>query len=205
MNALGQFLDAREDRDREEQAADERWLREGADVDAAERLLSWDRWLADQLGQTLKWPADPAARARLIRQCAAEITVLVRQLRGRGWLLDGKALAAHVQALLGPIAKAQQAGKIGDFWPYFRAAVARYVGNHSDEIAAHARRTGANEGAQAIGTILGGLAVIRRTSMTELLTERAAEIATEKKEKLRDRQQRLRAQASAADSQLNLL
>lgn len=205
MNVLDQFLSDRESGGREQRAADERWMIEGAGIEPAERLLLWDRWLVGLLTKSLQWPGDEAARVRLIRQCAAEITTLAKQLRGRGWLLDGRELAKHVQGLLEPIAKAQQAGKVGDFWPYFRAAVGRYVGNHSDEIAAHARRTGSNEGAQAIGALLGGLAVVRQASMTELLTERAGEIATAKKETLRDRQQRLRAKTPAPDSQLTLL
>ena len=205
MNVLEQYLHDREAGGREQREADERWMIEGAGIEPAERLLLWDRWLVGLLAKSLQWPAEVGARERLIRQCAAEITTLARQLRGRGWLLDGKALAGHVQALLEPVAKAQQAGKVGDFWPYFRAAVSRYVGNHSDEIAAHARRTGSNEGAQAIGALLGGLAVVRQASMTELLTDRAAEIVSAKKETLRDRQQRLRAKASAPDSQLTLL
>lgn len=205
MNVLGSYLEAREDRRREQRTADDLWLREGAGIDPAERLLSWDRWLAEKLATSLRWPAEPAARERLIRQCAAEITVLARQLRGRGWLLDGKALAAHVQALLEPIAKAQQAGKIGDFWPYFRAAVGRYVGSHAEEIQAHARRTGADESGLMIGAILSGLNILRPVSMTELLTERAGEIASAKQETLRAKQAKLRAKSQAADAQLDLL
>jgi hypothetical protein len=207
MNVLGGYLDAREARQSAAHAKeerDERWLHETAGIDPAERLLSWDRWLADKLATSLRWPAESAARERLIRQCAAEITVLARQLRGRGWLLDGKALATHVQALLEPIAKAQQAGKIGDFWPYFRAAVSRYVGAHAEEIQAHARRTGADEAGQSIGAILGGLSILRPASMTELLTERAAELASAKLETLRAKQAKLRAK-SHANAQLDLL
>lgn len=205
MDVLSQHLTDRESRLNEQAGADDRWMREGAGIDPAERLLKWDRWLVGLLAKLLQWPTEAGARERLIRQCAAEITTLARQLRGRGWLLDGRELAKHVQGLLEPIAKAQQAGKVGDFWPYFRAAVGRYVGNHSDEIAALGRRTGSSEGAQAIGALLGGLAVVRQASMTELLTERAGEIATAKKETLRDRQQRLRAKTPAPDSQLTLL
>lgn len=204
MDVLSQHLHDRESRAHEQAGADERWMREGAGIDPAERLLMWDRWLIAELTKSLLWPHDPAARARLIRQSAAEITVLARQLRGRGWLLDGKALAGHVQALLQPIAKAQQAGKVGDFWPYFRAAVGRYVGSHAEEIQAHARRTGRDEAGQSIGAILGGLSVIREASLTELLTQRAGEIVEAKQTTLRERQQRLRAK-SAPDDQLSLL
>ena len=96
-------------------------------------------------------------------------------------------------------------GAVNDFWPYFRAAVGRYVGQHSDEIAAHARRTGSSEGAQAIGALLDGLPVVKQASMTELLTERSGEIASERKATLRERQQRLRAKRAEAGYQLGLL
>lgn len=210
MNVLGQVLDGREERRAAEAAAEEAWLRERAGVDAAERLASWDRWVRRVLAQTLVWPDDAARRARLVAQCAEELTVMVRQLRGRGWLLDGRALADHVEALLAPVAQAQRARKVGDFWPYFRAAVSRYVGAHAEELQQQARRTGADEGAQSIGAVLGGLSLLQRgeaPSMVELLTTRAGEVAAAKAETLRARQARARAaeaarKADAAQPQL---
>src|SRR5581483_10723140 len=118
MNIFQQVLDDRDDRRRDQSAAEELWLRERAGIDPAARLLSWDRWLYRKLADALQWPENADSKARLIRQCATEITVLAKELRGRGWLLDGKALAVHVDALLEPIAKAQKAGMVGDFWPY---------------------------------------------------------------------------------------
>lgn len=203
MNVLDQFIHDREAGGIAQREADARWV-EGAGIEPAERLLSWDRWLVGLLAKTLEWPSDEAARARLMRQCAAEITVLARQLRGRGWLLDGKALAAHVQAVLKPVAMAQKAGKVADFWPYFKASVGRYVDSHAEEIQAYARRTGRDEAGQSIGAILGGLSIVKEVSMTELLTARAAEIGTAKKETLRARQSRLRARADCDNSQLGL-
>ena len=199
MNVLGQYLEDREDRGRQLAEGEVRWLREGAGVDAEERLKQWDSWLMGTLAKSLQWPGDEDARWRLIRQCAAEITVLARQLRGRGWLLDGKALAGHVQDLLAPVAEAQRAGKIGDFWPYFRAVVARYVGNHSDEIAAHARRTGVEEGAQTLGAVLSGLAVVREASLTELLAGRGREIGAAKAETAKQRYARLAREKAKAE------
>lgn len=196
MNVIGQLLDAREDRARAERAADERLLAERAGIDAAERLAAWDRWVARVLAESLVWPADAARRERLRGQCAAELTVVAQQLRGRGWLLDGTALAAHVRALLAPIGAAQRAGKVGDFWPYFRAAARRYVGANAEEIQRQAKRTGADEGAQTIGAVLGALAV-RGESLTELLTRRAGEVAEAKGERLRDQQARQRASEAA--------
>lgn len=175
MNVLGQFLDQREDHSRDRSDADLRWLKERAGIDPAERLQRWDAWLQTTLSKTLVFPAG-AGGTRLLTQCAAEITRMVRQLRGRGWLLEGDALAQHVRACLAPIGQAQRAGKVADFWPYFRASVGRYVGQHAEEIQAHALRSGADEGAQAIGAVLSSLSALRPPSLTELLAERDAEV-----------------------------
>ncbi len=186
--------------------ADRRWLSERGGIDPAERLQKWDAWLVRTLLATLCWPANNAARDRLVRQCAAEMTVMVRHLAGRGWLLDGEALAAHVHAVLKPIAHAQRSGKVADFYPYFRASVSRYVGANAEEIQHHARRTGTDEGARTVGDILSGLR-IRGATMTELLAQRAGEVAVAKAETLRQKQARARAQqrackASAAQPEL---
>lgn len=202
MNVFGQLLDARDDRQQEDREADERWLRERAGIDPAERLQSWDRWLRGLLLKLLAWPSDREARERLLGQCATEMTKLAQQLRGRGWLLDGKELAGHVRGVLEPIGKAQRAGKVGDFWPYFRASVGRYVGAHAEEIQRQARRTGSDEAAQTIGAVLGGLSCMqpRRESMTELLVARADEVKAAKAESLRDKQARLRAKERAREA-----
>jgi len=191
MNLLEQILEDREGRQREKNEADERWMRERGGVEAEERLQSYDRWIRVKLSALLVLPEEPAARARLLAQCASEMTVLVKQLRGRGWLLNGKALAIHINAVLEPIGKAQRAGKVGDFWPYFRASISRYVGANAEEIQQLARRVGAEEGAQSVGALLAGLTVIE--SMTELLARRAVEIGEAKQETLRAKQARLRA------------
>jgi hypothetical protein len=203
MNVLQQLLDEREGRPVVQAEADDRWMRESAGIDPAERLLAWDRWLAGTLAKALQWPNDAARREKLIRQCAAEITGMAKQLRGRGWLLDGDALAKHVRALLAPIAVAQKAGKVGDFWPYFRASVGRYVGTNAEEIQAHARRSGADEGAQSFGAVLAGLGLAkngpanRGPSLTELLAQRAGEVAQAKAEGLREKTARARAKKAA--------
>lgn len=207
MDVIGQLLEEREARARAQSEADERWMRESAGVDAAERLLRWDRWVTGQLAGALRWPEDGAARERLIRQFAVELTVLARQLRGRGWLLDGVELAAHVRACLEPIAKAQKAGKVGvgrELWPYFRACVARYVGAHAEQIQALARRSGGDEGARTFSDALAGLGFggagagrERGASMTELIVTRAGEISEAKAETLRERTARARAKQRA--------
>lgn len=196
MNILQAHLDDREGGRQASAEADRRWLSERGGIDPAERLQRWDAWLRATLFKSLAWPSDATAREKLIGQCAAQITTMVRQLAGRGWLLDGEALAAHVRAVLAPIAAAQKAGKIGDFYAYFRAAVARYVGANAEELQAEARRTGTDEAARTVGEILSGLR-IRGATMTQLLEQRAAEVTTAKAETLRQKQARARARQAA--------
>ena len=187
MNLLGRVLEERDERATETQAADDLWLRERAGIDPEERRASWRRWLRKELEKSLQWPKNETARERLIGQCAAELTVVARQLRGRGWLLDGAALAEHVRACLKPIATAQKKGAVGDFWPYFRASVRRYVGANAEEIQAHARRTGADDGTQTMAGALAALgigkAAQRAPSMTEILADHDAEARRDQAEK----------------------
>jgi hypothetical protein len=197
-------MEAREDAAREEAEADDLWLKERAGIDPAERRASWRRWLCRELEKSLQWPAEQAARERLIGQCAGELTTLARQLRGRGWLLEGKALAGHVRAVIKPVATAQKAGKIGDFWPYFRAAVGRYVGANAEEIQHHARRSGADAGAETMGTLMAVLSdkiERRQASMTEVLAGRSDEIRAAKREKAATKKERAR---TGADPQEEL-
>jgi hypothetical protein len=179
MHVLSELLADRDVQSTATQAADDQWLRERAGIDPEERRAAWRRWVCRELEKVLQWPADKAARERLIGQCAAELTTLVRQLHGRGWLLDGAALADHVRACIAPIATAQKKGTVGDFFPYFRAAVRRYVGAHAEAIQAQARRTGADEGAQTMAGALAALGIgtakPRAKSLTEVIAEREAE------------------------------
>ncbi|HEY0966971.1 MAG TPA: hypothetical protein VGD88_06250 [Opitutaceae bacterium] len=205
MKVWETHLDARADSVSDQAEADTRWLSQHTGIDPAERLMKFDRWLRRQLLNRFIWPQDGAKREKLLRQCAAEMRTMFRDLHGRGWLLDGTALALEVSKLFDPIAKAQRAGKVGEFYPYFRAAVARYVGLNAEEIAAHARRTGSHHGTQSVGAILGALKV-GGASLTELLATRAEEVAVAKQETLRVRQARLRRQETArkADTEARL-
>jgi hypothetical protein len=155
------------------------------DVDPAERLLKWDAWLRATLRKTLRWPASQAAAARLAAQRANQVTVMARQLRRRGWLLDGDALARHVCACLEPVAAAQRAGKTGDFRPCFKAPLRRHAGANAEEIQLHARRAGADAGAQPMGAVpaapgLGSAVKPRGESLTGLITRRADEVSQAK-------------------------
>jgi hypothetical protein len=188
VNVLSEFLDDRAGRKSAEEAADDLWLRERAGIDPDARRESWRRWLRKTLETSLQWPKEDAARERLIGQCASELTVLARQLRGRGWLLEGKALAEHVRAVLEPIGRAQRAGKVRDFWPYFGEAVARYVGAHAEEIQAQARQSGADAGTTSFAAALAGLGIGKARpagpSLTELVTSRDDEVRQAKAAKL---------------------
>ena len=179
MNSIEQYLEDREQRAADTAEADDRWLRERGGIDPDERLQRWDTWLRKTLAETLQWPASKTAAFRLQCQCANEMTTMVRQLRGRGWLLDGDALAQHVRACLAPIAAQQRAGKVEDLWPYFRASIRRYVGANAEEIQLHARRTGADEGAQSMSALMTALNLgavkPKAESLTELITRRAGE------------------------------
>lgn len=180
MNLLGRMLDDRHARAAADEIAEDAWLRERAGVDPAQRREAWRGWLRRKLESVLVWPEDASARDRLIGQCIAEITTLCRQLRGRGWLLDGKELAEHVHELLAPIGAYQRKGKVGDFWPYFRSAVRKYVEAHADEIQAQARRSGADEASQSMAGALAALGIGRAKakgpSLTEIVTDRDAEV-----------------------------
>lgn len=179
MNVLQSIADTRDDLAQREIEADDRWLRERGDIDPEARRISFNRWLKGTLLKLLVMPEDAAAREKLLGKCAAEVTVMIRQLRGRGWLLDGKALAEEVTACLTPIGAYQRAGKVDDLYPYLRSAVRRYVGVHAEELGALARRTGADEGTQSMGALMSGLGLDRLTqdrpvSMPEIITAHVA-------------------------------
>ncbi|MBC8011355.1 MAG: hypothetical protein H7067_14815 [Burkholderiales bacterium] len=179
MNVLQSIADTRDDRAQREIEADDRWLRERAGIDPEERRTSFNRWLKGTILKLLVMPEDAAAREKLLGKCAAEVTVMVRQLRGRGWLLDGKALAEEVTAAVAPIGAYQRAGKVDDLYPYLLTAMRRYVGTHAEELHAKALRTGSHEGTQSLGALMSGLGLDRigkdrPVSMPEIVTAHVA-------------------------------
>lgn len=174
MDILGAIADTREDRARQEAEADDRWLRERAGIDPEERRRSFQSWVKGLLVKSLPLPVD-ARREKILGQCAAEITVMCRQLRGRGWLLDGAALAAEVKACLEPIAAYLRKGNVDDPFAYFRSSVRRYVGAHAEDLQALARRSGRDEATQSMASALsafglGGAAKPREASIVEIVT-----------------------------------
>lgn len=57
-------------------------------------------------------------------------------------MLDGRKLAARITELLDAVATYQRAGKVVEFWPYFKASVERYVGANAEELKEDAMRAG---------------------------------------------------------------
>ena len=98
------------------------------------RLLKFDAWLRQLLVDKITWPADPGRRRKMVEQCRVLVERMVIELRTRGWLFDGKLLAAHVTAAVEEVAKAQAEGRVKDLWPFFRALLQRYVGTRADEL-----------------------------------------------------------------------
>lgn len=125
-----------------EVAREAHYLRQFGGVDRRQALIEWRSEAASLLRASFTWPADAARRERLIGQCLGELEVLARALFERGWLLKQPRLMEMVRACIQPIAAAQAAGKIADFWPYFRRSVRAYVPMHAEEIQHTARRDG---------------------------------------------------------------
>ncbi|MBC8009971.1 MAG: hypothetical protein H7067_07730 [Burkholderiales bacterium] len=139
------------------------FLKQHGGVDRAVALRNWRRDAANLLQATLSWPTDASRRTRLIGQCIGELEGMSRQLYDRGWLLQQDRLLEVARTCLAPIAAAQAAGKIDDFWPYFRASVRRFVPLHAEELQRLARQTGGVVGAADVFAALSGV-----------ITERAA-------------------------------
>lgn len=136
-----------------------------------------------------------------VEQCRIALERVVLDLWRRGWMLDGKALAARITGMLDAVGSYQRAGKVLDFWPYFTASVNRYVGANAEEIQDQARSIGAQ-----MGSILGALRQASEgPSLPELAAMRAAEVAKAKGGTLREKQSRLRSQEAADKAQLPLL
>ena len=176
MNPLQAHLDDREDRASDQAKAEDRWLRERAGIDDPEaRRRSFNAWVKGLLVKMIPLPTDAARREKILGQCAAEITVMCRQLRGRGWLLDGHALAAEVKACVEPIAAYLHKGKVEDPFAYFRSSVRRYVGAHAEDLQGLARRSGRDEATTSIADALSGLGIgrtraSRAPSMVEIVS-----------------------------------
>lgn len=173
------------------------FLRQAGDIDRRQALRRWRAEAAELLASTFThWAADPTRRQRQIGQCIAELEALARALFDRGWLLRHETLMATVRQAIAPVAAAQAAGKIGDFYPYFKASVRRYVPVNADDIQKTARR----EGAQPAGDLmaaLSGLLTARQVSPVEAIGERHAERVQESSKPAARRGRPKRFQAAA--------
>ena len=68
------------------------------ETDPAARLIKFDSWVRAELGKRLDWSWAGAQRERRIEQCRLCMEKLVLDLWRRGWMLDGKKLARHIEA-----------------------------------------------------------------------------------------------------------
>lgn len=116
------------------------WFNQGAKPEA--RLVNFDIWLRVELEDLLDWKWAGLAKEKRLEQCRIQIDGMILALWRRGWMLDGKRLADRITEMLAAIGKAQRAGQVRDFWPYFKASVGRYVGLNAEEIQAEAMSAG---------------------------------------------------------------
>ncbi len=162
-------------------------------------MVAFDRWLRAQLAERLDWSWAGEAREKRIEQCRLQVEGLVLALWRRGWMLDGRRLADRLTAMLDAVGKAQRAGQVRDFWPYFRSTCQRYVGLNAEEIQAEARSAGATIGALVAAITAGGPA--KAATLPELVAQRADETLRAKVA----RQRRQEAGCAADARQLPLL
>lgn len=111
-----------------------------------QRLLDFDRWAKVELAARLDWTWARGQRVKAIGMCHIQLETLLKHLFERGWHLDGKRLAKHITDALDEIRRAQDAGRVEDFWMFFKAVTSRYVGTHAEEIQAEAMSAGAHVG-----------------------------------------------------------
>lgn len=209
MNVLGQHLEERENagagaaqRLDRKKAADV-WMFTGSAPE--DRLLAFDCWARAELAARIDWTWAGAHKDKRIEQCRVVLEKMVLALWKRGWMLSGPQLAKRIEELLDAVGKYQRQGKVADFWPYFKAAVHRYVGLNAEEIQAEATKASAifAPWVKAFGGGRGAGEVF--TSMPELVAQRADEITKVKEPKLREKLARARARSKVTDEQGTLL
>jgi hypothetical protein len=172
------------------------WLNQAAAPEV--RLAKFDRWLIAELDHRLDWAWAGAAKVQRQQQCRIQIDGMVLALWRRGWMLDGKRLAARITEMLDAIGKAQRAEQVRDFWPYFKTSVSRYVGLNSEEIREEAMSAGV-AASDVFRQLTKGLPD-RGPSIPELVAQRANETIRAKLTK--QRAQEARKQADAAQMPL---
>jgi hypothetical protein len=187
-----------------QQALDDREAQpRGQVLPPEERLLRFDAWVRAELASRLDWSWAGVHKEKRIEQCRVYLERMVIALWRRGWMLDGRRLAARIEAMLDAFGTYQRAGKVADFWPYFRATVDRYVGQNAEEIQREALAAGSHV-SQALAAVLAHRPS-QGPSLPELVAQRAGEVAEAKEQTLRQRQARLLAARKADARQGKLL
>lgn len=162
-----------------EDAREAHFLQATAGLDRTVALRRWRRRCRATLLVTLRWPDDEQRREREVDNCVGLLQTIARHLYQRGWLLNEERLGELVKDFLKPIADAQKAGKVRELYPYFKAAVARYVPVNAEEIQRIAKRSGADAAASMESLVAGlaipGLTRSRSVSMTEVIAAPKAE------------------------------
>lgn len=176
MSSFDGPIQIRDARRRAEAETEARLMMDRVGLDRTERLRAWRAWAAKHLlGAFNHWPADQAARDHAVGLCIGELEVIAKHLHDREWLFNAKRLAQIVEQAVAPIAAAQAAKKIDDFFPYFRSSIRRFVGMNAEQLQQAAKRDGV-DGAAAIGDILAGvLGRVKTPSLVEDIAGRRAE------------------------------
>jgi hypothetical protein len=191
MNVLGSHLDAREHSPA------------GTHETDAQRLLKFDAWVKGELEKRLDWTWAGVQKVRRIEQCRVQLEGLVIELWRRGWMLDGKKLSGVITAALDDVAKAQKAGRVQDFWAFFKAITGRHVGVNSEEIQMQARSAGVLL-SQTLNALGVKPAKPAEKSLPELVAQRREEVVQVKSLREQQAEERKRRKAARADDNLTL-
>lgn len=175
-------------RNADKYAKDRQWKEQG--LSPEQRLLKFDGWMRRKLEMRIDWKWAGADKAKRVEQCRIEFENLVLGFWQRGWLLDGSKLAAHIELVLADISAAQKAGRVQDFWPFFKSVLRRYVGINSEEIRQEAMSAGV-----AVSDVFSMLQK-KAVSLPELMAQRREETLREKQSKQRKIEARRAAEAS---------
>jgi hypothetical protein len=138
----------------------------------AKRLIDFEQWVASQLFKTLLWPTDSRARDKQLGQAKAFIMGAVADMGRRGFLFDGRKLAAMIRETLATIRRRQDLGHIHDLYPYLRQTWTTYVGTRAEELRQDSMSAGTH-----IAQLMAKLQP-REISIPELAAREASEKAT---------------------------
>lgn len=143
-----------------------------------ERLVAFQRWLANMLQDLLVWPRDPESQSRQIGQCRSFIERAVADLDRHGFLFEAEELARLLTEQLEYIASYQKEGGIRDIYKYLERSWDNWVGKQAEELAAAARMAGVHR-SQVSGP--------RPPSMPELVRRNLEAAHEERKDRARFR------------------